>query len=77
MKKRTKEEDYLIICDYRAWSEETYCAGFMSPDRATVQRFRARYDKAADFGDVLKNYKFLKYEQEMLDMFWELEEEGQ
>ena len=32
--------DYQVVQLYRVWSEDAYCAGFMSPSEGTVKSFR-------------------------------------
>lgn len=66
--------DKELIMFYRQWSEEFYCAGFMHPDKDTVQEFynwlqRPDYLEEEDIGP------YADYELEMIKVFREIEVE--
>lgn len=54
-------EEMVLLEEYRAWSENTYAAGFMDPSPSTVSQFIERIE--------LTPRKAWKYEEEFLEEY--------
>jgi len=65
------KSDGEILALYSQWSEEYYCAGFLSPDSLSIQAFRTwLHDPRKPY---LKLVQY-DYEKQMLEEFHKQEE---
>ena len=65
--------DYILLECYRAWSEENFCAGFISPTKQHVSDFR-QWLMQKQGRDRLKTIPVLfNYESRFLELYHDLE----
>jgi hypothetical protein len=64
--------DEEILALYSQWSEEHYCAGFLTPDSLSIQAFRKWFHDPRKL--YLRPVQY-DYEREMLEEFHKQEEE--